>query len=91
MPGDIVLVEKISSESVNVGDIVMYYSEDGVYITHRVIEETNQSGVTQFVTKGDNNPSADLKIVTAEQVKGRIIGMIPKLGKLALFIRNSGS
>lgn len=91
MPGDIVLVEKISSDSVNVGDIVMYYSEDGIYITHRVIEKTDQSGVTQFVTKGDNNPSADPKSVNSEQVKGRIIGLIPKLGKLALILRNSGS
>ena len=91
MPGDIVLVEKISSDRVNVGDIVMYFSEDGINITHRVIEETTQSGVTQFVLKGDNNPSADPKSVSSEQIKGRVIGTIPYLGKLTLYLRSSGS
>ena len=69
----------------------MYYSEDGIYITHRVIEETEQSGEQQFITKGDNNPSADPLPVTAEQVKGRVIGTIPRLGKLALYLRNADS
>ncbi|MEA4896127.1 MAG: signal peptidase I [Oscillospiraceae bacterium] len=91
MPGDIVLVQKTSGDGVNVGDIVMYLSEDGISITHRVMAETTQSGVTQFVFKGDNNPSADPKSVAPEQIKGRIIGIIPKLGKLTLYLRNGAS
>ena len=91
MPGDVVIVDKTGSVNVNVGDIVMYYSEDGIYITHRVIEETEQSGEQQFITKGDNNPSADPLPVAAEQVKGRVIGTIPRLGKLALYLRNTDS
>ncbi|PKM73087.1 MAG: signal peptidase I [Firmicutes bacterium HGW-Firmicutes-16] len=91
MPGDIVLVEKISGERVNVGDVVMYYSEDDINITHRIIEKNNESGVIQYVLKGDNNPSADQKSVSTEQIKGRVIGTIPELGKLTLYLRNSGS
>lgn len=91
MPGDIVLVEKISGDRVNVGDVVMYFSEDDINITHRVIEETTQSGVTRYILKGDNNPSADPKSVGSEQIKGRVIGTIPYLGKLTLYLRNSGS
>ncbi len=66
----------------------MYRSEDGINITHRVIEESTQSGAVQFVTKGDNNPTADPKSVSAGQIKGRVIGTIPKLGKLTLYLRN---
>ena len=89
MPGDVVIVDKTGSKNVNVGDIVMYYSADEIYITHRVIAVTSQSGEQQFITKGDNNPSADPIPVTAEQVKGCVIGTVPKLGKLALFLRNT--
>ena len=91
MPGDIILVEKLDGSSVNIGDIVMYYSEDGINITHRVIEKVDGSGATQLITKGDNNPTADPKGISFEQVKGRVITVIPKLGKLALYIRNLSS
>lgn len=91
MPGDIVIVDKGGSSSVNVGDVVMYYSEDGIYITHRVIEKAEREGVEQFITKGDNNPSADAKSVSPDQIQGRVIGTIPKLGKLALYLRTGGS
>lgn len=91
MPGDIVLIEKEGSDKVGVGDVVMYYYEEGINITHRIIEKTEKSGVTQFVTKGDNNPVADPDIVNANQIKGRVIGKIPKIGKLVLLMRNSGS
>ncbi|MBP8639847.1 MAG: signal peptidase I [Oscillospiraceae bacterium] len=90
-PGDVVIVDKTGSDNVNVGDIVMYYSEDEIYITHRVIEEIDSSGQPQFITKGDNNPCADPAIVSAAQVKGRVIGTIPKLGKLALYLRSAQS
>jgi signal peptidase I len=89
MPGDIVLVEKATSDSVDVGDVVMYYYEDGINITHRIIKKTEESGVTQFVTKGDNNPIPDPDIVNSNQIKGRVIGMVPKLGKIVLYLRNN--
>lgn len=89
MPGDIVLIQKEGSDKVKVGDVVMYYYEDGINITHRIIKKTEDSGVTQFVTKGDNNPVADPDIVNANQIKGRVIGTVPKLGKFVLLLRNS--
>jgi len=91
MPGDIVIVDKVGGSSINVGDVVMYYSEDGIYITHRVIEKSELEGVEQFVTKGDNNPCADQKSVSSEQIQGRIIATIPKLGKPALYLRSGVS
>ena len=91
MPGDIVIVDKGGRSNVNVGDVVMYYSEDEIYITHRVIEKSELEGVEQFVTKGDNNPCADQKSVSSEQIQGRVIATIPKLGKLALYLRGGGS
>lgn len=91
MPGDIVLVQKISGESAEVGDVIMYFTEDGVSITHRVIERIEVSGAPEFVMKGDNNNTADPGQVVSEQIRGRVIGLVPKLGKLVLLLRGSGN
>jgi signal peptidase len=59
----------------------------GIYITHRIIEESNENGETLFVTKGDNNHSADSGFVNASQLKGRVIAIVPKIGNITLFLR----
>jgi len=91
MPGDVMIVEKMNGSGANVGDIVMYYSEDKIYITHRVIEKTTAADSVQFVTKGDNNSSADPKLVSASQIKGRVIGKIPKVGTPVLYLKSIGN
>jgi signal peptidase len=90
MPGDIVLVEKTGTRKVEVGDIVMFHSGEegeGIYITHRVIEKTSETGETLYKTKGDNNSVADHGTVNTGQIKGKVIAVVPYVGKLTLFLR----
>ena len=58
-PRTYILVEKVTAEDVEVGDIIVFVSDDprimGQYNTHRVVEKNGN----EFVTKGDNNPSTD--------------------------------
>jgi signal peptidase len=88
-PGDIVLVQKIKGEEAQVGDVIQYYDiENEVYITHRVIA-FKEEGKRTLVTKGDNNSSADAQPVSLEQVKGRVIKVLPKIGWLSLILRSN--
>ncbi|PKR77201.1 signal peptidase I [Halalkalibacillus sediminis] len=60
----------IDKNSIKVGEVIMFQSEPGVYVTHRVMDVTqNDSGVL-YTTKGDNNESADINPVQAENVYG---------------------
>lgn len=88
MPGDIVLVEKTDSDEIEVGDIIMFINADGIFITHRVIEKSSESGEILFVTKGDNNSGADAGHVNSSQLKGRVILIVPDIGKPVLFLRS---
>jgi len=84
MPGDIVLVDKASDEKdiydLQVGDVLNFKRGD-IVITHRIIEIIeDEAGNVSFRTKGDNNDSPDVEIVKPQDVKGRVIKTIPKVG-----------
>jgi signal peptidase len=87
MPGDIVIVEKSGCGSVAVGDVIMFSNGEGMNITHRVIEKTEADGEVLFRTKGDNNAGADAGYVSASQLRGRVIAVVPVLGYPALMLR----
>jgi hypothetical protein len=40
-----------------------------------------------FRTKGDNNPVEDMDLIMAENIKGKVIMTVPKIGMLAVMMR----
>ncbi|MDD6268473.1 MAG: signal peptidase I [Oscillospiraceae bacterium] len=76
-PGDYILVEKVSYDELEEGDIITFYSSDssilGMPNTHR-IAEINEDG--SFVTKGDANSNCDETAVTSERVIGKYAGKL---------------
>ena len=81
--GDLLFV--LNSEDPQVGDIVIYQRSDVKYtIVHRIIE-INEDG---YITKGDNNPTADPYVVKREQIVGKVLFAVPLLGypRLALYV-----
>jgi len=85
-PGDIVLVKKINGEDVKINDVIVYRSGK-INITHRVIKIENIEG-KKYQTQGDANGVPDADLVLPEQVRGKVIGVIPKAGWLTLLIRS---
>ena len=65
------------------GDIITF-SEDGFLTTHRIMA-LEEGG---YDTKGDANTIRDINPVPAEQVLGKVVGIIPKAGKLLLAVRS---
>ncbi len=81
--GDMPVVQ--GTENVAVGDIVVYStSNQNVPIIHRVVR-VNADGT--FETKGDNNNSqlGYEHSIYKEQVHGKVIFIIPKLGYFKVF------
>jgi signal peptidase len=82
-PGTLIVVRPVETADVRVGDVVTYQIESGrpEVISHRVIEIVSSTdGSTAFVTKGDNNDTADDALVRPEQVRGTLWYSLPWLG-----------
>ncbi|WP_051275969.1 signal peptidase I [Desulfovirgula thermocuniculi] len=84
--GDIVLVRKVGGEAVKPGDIIQFRQE-GVYVTHRVVEVVSARGEKAYRTRGDANNAPDPDPVLPRQVRGRVIGVIPKVGWVPMTVK----
>lgn len=81
-PGDIVITKHKNKTDIKVNDIVTYRDNDGVIITHRIIEETPEG----YITKGDNNNVEDADVLTKENIIGEVKFSIPKIGYVMDFL-----
>lgn len=81
-PGDIVITKHKNKTDIKINDIVTYRDNDGVIITHRIIEETPEG----YITKGDNNNVEDVDILTKENIIGEVKFSIPKIGYVMDFL-----
>ena len=89
----VVNVKPSGPEAIQIGDIITYKSKaansEGMTITHRVIAiDKTQDGQIEYMTRGDNNSEPDSLFVTYDQVIGKEIMIIPKVGKLQFLIAN---
>lgn len=77
---DLVLIQ--AKEAYSVGDIITF-ERDGVLVTHRI------AGIQQedFLTKGDANAVMDQAPVAQEQIVGKVIVVIPYVGKVLSWLR----
>lgn len=83
--GDLVIVKKVNSSSIHIGDIIAF-KNGNIVISHRVKEVINDSGIYKFKTKGDNNNFADDFIVSSDAIEGIFVNKIPGLGSILLFL-----
>lgn len=91
-PGDVVLVKKLQDradiEALQIGDIIQFKKES-ILVNHRIIDIVEEDGEMKYRTKGDNNSAQDADLVVAEDIKGTIVQVIPKIGWPTLILKNS--
>jgi signal peptidase len=85
--GDIVIVAKVPSEVIKVGDIIQYRRTATMNIMHRVIKIENTGGSKTFITKGDANDSID-EPVNPQNVVGKVVFTVPEIGWVSIFVKN---
>lgn len=88
---DAIVLKRVDAEDVEIGDIITFTSTDsrhsGITITHRVVGiEKTSSGEYMFRTKGDNNNSEDPTLVDQDNINGKVILRIPKIGYIQYFL-----
>ena len=88
---DVVFVEKASEKNLKVDDVITFYSTNAMFgntpITHRIVEilDVPNTG-TMYRVKGDANESADNEKVIPQNIVGKVVFKIPKLGKVQFFL-----
>lgn len=77
---DLVLVK--SFEDYEINDIIMF-SKNNNFVTHRIVDETENG----FITKGDANNAEDEWIVKPNEIVGKSIAVVPKIGFALDFLK----
>ena len=88
-PGDVVIDERISPTSAQVGDIVTFRDpeDQSRLITHRVRRIRRQGSHLWFLTRGDANNTFEHWRIAAGGELGRVVYTVPWVGHLAVITR----
>ena len=78
-----ILVEKVSPENTRIGDIVLFQSDKGIKVCHRVVRIQNRNGTLWFQTKGERSRFYDAPI-SQEAILGKVIALKRKMRLIAL-------
>ncbi|KQL41083.1 hypothetical protein AN960_05770 [Bacillus sp. FJAT-25509] len=84
--GDLVIIKKAKPSDVKVNDVITFRDSPTKFFTHRVVSIKQNQGKIGFVTKGDNNNTADSSVVTSNNLVGKLILKVPKAGYVAKFV-----
>lgn len=87
--GSIIYVSKIQPTDLKLMDPVTYRSENGIVVTHRIIEILNPNDPEKlaFRLKGDANEIPDGAPIPASALLGKPLFSIPYLGYLSVFMK----
>ncbi len=87
---DAIIVKRVTKDNLEVGDVVTYKSEEpsyyGILITHRIIEIYEENGIKKYLTKGDYNETPDPHGINFNQIYGKVVMRIPKIGYVQSFL-----
>jgi len=87
-PGDVVIIAKVPADNVELGDVIQFRVPEEVTIMHRVIEiQETEGGSKVFITKGDNNDQPDSEPVLPDNVVGKAVLTIPKVGWASVVVK----
>ena len=89
--GIVIKREKISD--IKTGDIITFITHDsrydGLIITHRVVGiEKMENGSYYYRTKGDANNAVDPYLVKKDDIYGKVIFRVPKVGYIRKYVSN---
>ena len=89
---DVVVTMRVDNpEDLKKGDIVTFNSTDyrysGVLVTHRIVNiEKTSNGEYLYTTKGDNNNTQDSSRISFDEIYGRVLFRIPKIGYIQYYL-----
>ena len=85
---DLVIIKEVNENEIKKGDIISF-KINGEIITHRVINiETDTNGEILYTTQGDANNIQDSIKIKFENIEGKYIGKISKIGGILIALKS---
>ncbi len=85
---DIVIVKEVDQSEIKRGDIIAF-KHKGETITHRIVNiSKSENGELLYTTQGDANNTEDEDKITFDEIEGKCIKVIPKIGKIVLALKS---
>ena len=86
--GDVAILSEVPINEIQEGDIIQYrIANSTIPIVHRVYDISGEGDTKVFITKGDANSAPDSDPILAEQVVGKAVFTIPKLGWIPIYVK----
>lgn len=87
MTGDVIVIKSQNTYVLN--DVVTFKKSIGQIVTHRLVAVDQEEGSgKKYSTKGDANRTGDEDFITDDQIVGKVVLVVPKLGYLVAFIKS---
>ena len=83
--GSLVVVKETPIKELNVEDIITYKTKSSL-VTHRIVK-INENG--SLITKGDANNTCDIGEVKEDQLQGKVILRLNRLGTIMLYLKQN--
>ena len=92
--GDIMVLKGRNPESIEIGDIIVFWSAKKDPIIHRVVKKGQENDIYYFQTKGDNYKTNPVPIrssvldetrINQEQIVGNAVLRVPLLGYIKIW------
>jgi len=96
LKGDLLFVRGTDPNYIYNGDVIVFdarglwFNAPQEPIVHRVINKYNISNTWYFTTQGDNNALPDDEDIPESRVIGVVVGRIPYIGWVKIFLTESG-
>ena len=88
--GDVVIISEVQIDTIKEGDIIQYRSGNITIPTiHRVHEIHGEGDTKLFITKGDANNAPDMNPIIPDQISGKAIFTLPKIGWIPIIIKDT--
>jgi len=85
--GDVVIVAQAPADVIKPGDIIQFRKPEQVTVMHRVVEIEETEAGKFFITKGDANDKPDTDPVIPENIVGKVVFTIRKIGWVAIAVK----
>lgn len=84
--GDAVITKEISEPQI--GDVIAFEVSNSTTV-HRIVKTYTEENNKLYQTKGDNNNAEDKGLLNKEQIKGKVVLKLPKVGDAILFLQKN--
>ncbi len=85
--GDVVIIAKVPADVIKEGDVIQFRKAEKITVMHRVVEIQETEEAKLFITKGDDNDRPDTDPVIPQNVVGKVVFTVRKIGWISIAVK----